>query len=139
MFRVLVFSVVLLFLLSACATNVGGYVVPGVQLQKDGRYFIKLRADDERGLGDLLQSQLESQGAIVNVDEQPAVTDVDYIVEYGGQWQWDITWYLLNFDVRIFDAQTGLFVASASSLRTSIVRKEPSLVVDETLQQLFKQ
>ena len=127
----------ILMLSTGCASvSTDGYIAPGEKLAKSGHYYIVLSERDVRGLHVLLHEQLSLLGYDVKSGYREDTPDnSDYVVEYDGQWQLDITWYLLNFNIRIYQAESGLLVASGSSYRTSLVRKEPPEVVSETLAQ----
>jgi hypothetical protein len=127
------------FVWGACATHrTSGYVVPGETLDKNARYFVVIDLEDDRELNALLERGLATRGIEVSsglIGTMPA--DAAYRVGYSGQWQWDITWYLLSFSIRIYGPESGLLIATASSLRTSLVRRPPAEVVSEVLNQLF--
>lgn len=125
-------------LIAACSAAVTGYVVPGATLQPEGAYYIVFNETDERGLHELLRQEFAAYRPDVSsgfADRMPA--DIEYRVEYDAQWQWDITWYLLVLTVRIYEPDTGLMVASASSTRTSGARIAPDKMVAEALAELF--
>jgi hypothetical protein len=126
------------FLASCVSVDVGSFIVPGETLDKKGNYYIVFSEDDQQALHETLRENMVLKGLSAESgfkDRMPE--NINYLVEYGGQWQWDITWYLLNFNVRIYDPKTKLLIASANSLRTSLGRKKAEEVVSETLAQLF--
>ncbi len=130
------FAVVLC--LASCATQSGGYIVPGESLDRAGKYHIVVAEEDRRLLYLILRDKLALRGISVTTasnDEIPQ--DLDFLVEYGSQWQWDLSWYLYEFNVRIYRAETKLLVASASSVRASLNRKPPAQMVDEVVFELF--
>ena len=131
--------ILLLFLVGCVSVDVNGYIVPGETLEKGGNYYIVPSKKDLHGLNELLKEGMLAKGLLATSGTQDNMPeDIHYIVEYGGQWQWDITWYLLNFNVRIYHPETKLLIASANSLRTSLGRKSPEFIVNETLGKLFK-
>lgn len=127
------------FLLMSCATvDVGSYIASDANLSKHANYYIVLSSRDEQGLHKLLRENMASKGYAVSSGSEDLMPDgIDYMLKYGGQWQWDITWYLLNLDVKVYHPETKLLAASAHSQRTSLVRKPPKEMVTETLDQLF--
>ncbi len=138
MIRVLILFCLGLSLSACVSVDVNGYIVPGETLEYDRQYYIVFSRNDEHALHDILERGMTVKGISVSTgfpDRMPLNTG--YIVEYGGQWQWDVTWYLLNFNVRVYDPETKLLIASASSLRTSLGRKSPEEIVSETLSQIF--
>jgi len=132
--------VLLLLFLAGCASmEVTGYRVPGQTLSQTGKYYIAYGENDDHGLHSMIQREMEKRGLKTKVGFKSKMPrDTDYLVEYAAQWQWDITWYLLNFNVRISDPKTNLLIANGSSLRTSLVRKPPEVIVAETMEQVFK-
>lgn len=126
--------------LSACVSvNVGSYVVPGETLDVEGSYYIVISDGDEHALYQLLKTNMLSKDLQVSFGKREDIpASATYLVEYGGQWQWDITWYLLNFDMRIYEPGSKLLIASSSSLRTSLARKSAEKIVVETLEELFE-
>jgi len=126
-------------LLTSCvAVDVGGYIVPGEELNRAGKYYIAFSKDDQRALHESLREQISAKGlSVTSGFEDRMPQDTNYLVEYGTQWQWDVTWYLLNFSVRIYEPETRLLIASAHSLRTSLGRKTPDEIVAEVLNEMF--
>lgn len=127
------------FIFTGCATaTVGGYVVPGAKLPNPGTYYVVFDPSDDRATHELIRTSLEQRGLDAKsgfADRMP--NGVDVVVRYGSRWQWDITWYLLELDVRFYEPESSLLIASANSLRTSLARKSPDDVVAEVLNQLF--
>ena len=128
-------------MLSSCATvDVGSYIASDADLSKSSVYYIVFASEDEQGLHELLRENMSSRGYnVASGFEDRIPENVDYVLRYGGQWQWDITWYLLNMDLKIYHAENQLLAASAHSLRTSLVRKSTDEVISEVLDQLFVQ
>lgn len=128
-------------LVAACASSdVGSYTVPGEELARSGSYYIVFSENDDRALHELLRKAMIARGLDASsgfADRVPA--DATYLVEYGSQWQWDVTWYLLHLSVRVYEPDERLLIAAAHSRRTSLVRKPAEEVVTETLDSLFHQ
>ena len=124
--------------LSACTSDPSAYRVPGTDFDRDSVFFIVRNPEDERGLAILIQEEMRGNSFIVSVgkeDERPA--DAGLVVRYGAQWHWDITWYLLEFQITVHQPEGDLLVASAHSYRTSLARKTPPNVVRDTIGQLL--
>lgn len=138
-FQVKLFVGVTFLTLVSCATvQVGSYIVPGTALDTDGDYYIIFSENDQRMLHEILRKGMIKRGLSATSgfeDRMPESTN--YFVEYSSRWQWDITWYLLEFNLRIYNPRTKLLVASAYSLRTSLQRRTPEEIVAETLAELF--
>lgn len=119
------------------SASVNGYRVPNTDLHMDTTYFIVFDTNDERATHEMLKEEFIRLG--VNAvsgfhDQIPEETKV--VVQYGAQWHWDITWYLLELDVRLYDRRE-LLLASGNSRRYSLARKSPEVVVQETLNSIF--
>ena len=124
--------------LVSCTSEIGGYIVPGESLDREGKYYVVVEEEDQRLLYLMLRENIARRGISVSSGSEDRIPqDADFLVEYGGQWVWDLAWYLFDFNVRIYDPDTRFLIASASSVRTSLKRRPPAQVVEETLGQLF--
>ncbi|WHI52761.1 hypothetical protein P3339_08360 [Microbulbifer sp. MLAF003] len=133
-----IFIVAALFLsIAGCSSTMGGYIVPGESIDRNLVYKVEKNTTDERGLDEIISLQLKKKGLKVFAESSDTSKDYDVKIVYGGQWQWDVTWYLLNVDIRFYEKESSLLLASAYSHRTSLVRKKPSQVVDEAISALF--
>lgn len=133
-----IFIIVALFLsIAGCSSTIGGYIVPGESIDRNLVYKIEKNKTDERGLSEIILRQLKKKGLKVFIESSDTSKDYDVKIVYGGQWQWDMTWYLLNVDIRFYEKEPSLLLASAYSHRTSLVRKNPTEVVDEAISALF--
>jgi len=124
--------------LSGCVSNQSGFVVPGESLVPSARYYVVKARDDERSLNEVIVRNLLAKGYSVSTglrEETPKAAD--YLINYGSQWQWDITWYLLDFDIRIYTHANNLFVASAHSEQTSLLRKPQDEIVASVINRIF--
>ncbi|WP_152454007.1 hypothetical protein [Microbulbifer sp. THAF38] len=120
-----------------CSSTMGGYIVPGESIDRNLVYMVEKSAIDERGLDEIISRQLKKKGLKVYTESTDTSKDYDVKIVYGGQWQWDVTWYLLNVDIRFYEKESSLLLASAYSQRTSLVRKKPSEIVNEAISALF--
>ena len=124
--------------LASCTSEIGGYIVPGKSLDREGKYYVVVEEEDQRLLYLMLRENIDLRGISVSSGSADRIPqDADFLVEYGGQWAWDLAWFLFDFNVRIYDPDTRFLIASASSVRTSLKRRPPAQVVEETLDQLF--
>jgi hypothetical protein len=125
-------------MLTSCATNISGYVVPGENLGRDLVYVLEKDKNDERELYEIVKDQLTKKGLGVYFREElPSGSIPKVNIKYGARWQWDVTWYLLDFNIKFYDLNSSFLIASAQSSRTSLVRKEPTVMVKEALDKLF--
>jgi hypothetical protein len=63
---------------------------------------------------------------------------VDAVVVYIDKWMWDLTMYMLELTVNINDPKTGAQLATGNSLHTSLTRKSPPEMVDEVIENIYK-
>ncbi|MEM9481827.1 MAG: hypothetical protein AAGA58_19425 [Verrucomicrobiota bacterium] len=59
-------------------------------------------------------------------------------ITYEDRWMWDITMYLLQLDMQVYDAATNTPLATAHSRRTSMVRKSKEAMVKEVIDYVMK-
>lgn len=124
--------------LAACYSNQGAYVAPNVDLDHDALYFVVYSKRDERSLHELIAAQLRERGFEVATGFESQVPEsARYIIEYGGQWEWDMRWYLLALEIRLYAATDHRLIAAAHSTRSSLAAKDPEGMIEEALDQLF--
>lgn len=124
------------WMLSGCMTNAEGYRAPGLDLKPSQYYYLVIEPKDEREVYKLIEQELRSRRFNITSgpkDAKPHKTDI--VIRYSAKWVWDITWYLLEMKIRFYD-KDNLLVGSGHTLRTSLARKEPDLMVKDTVDQL---
>ncbi|GAB2876617.1 hypothetical protein ACCI51_13515 [Microbulbifer echini] len=127
-----------IFALTACSSNQSQYIVPGVSLNKTDKYYVIRDNGDERNLDNLIVEALSDRGYTVSSGPKIDIPEnINYLIYYGSQWQWDMTWYLLDFDLRVHTYTDNLFVASSNSWQTSLARKPHKEVISTAVDQLF--
>ena len=125
--------------LSGCAVNRATATVdPSADLRsKKTMHVVKLE-EDGYDVNELITEKLRSMGYTVTTSkDKPA--DVDAIVTYWDKWMWDITMYLLELTVTIRDPKNDFPLATGNSLHTSLTRKSPKEMVDEVVNNIFKE
>ena len=65
-------------------------------------------------------------------------SSVDVLVTYRDRWMWDITNYMIEITIEFHDPESNFTFASGRSYRTSLARKDPEVMIEEVLQDLFK-
>lgn len=124
--------------LAACYSNQGAYVAPNVDLDHDALYFVVYSKRDERSLHEQIAERMRKRGFnVVTGFESQMPASAKYLVEYAGQWQWDMRWYLLALEIRLYRPDNRELIASAHSTRSSLAAKDPADMIDEALDQLF--
>jgi hypothetical protein len=125
--------------LSGCAVNRATATVdPSADLRsKKTMHVVKLE-EDGYDVNELITEKLRSMGYTVTTSkDKPA--EVDAIVTYWDKWVWDITMYLLELTVTIRDPKNDFPLATGNSFHTSLTRKSPTEMVDEVVNNIFKE
>ena len=65
-------------------------------------------------------------------DQMPGGTDV--LVTFNHKWMWDITMYLLEYEIQFRRPDDEAILASGKSYRPSLQRKDPKFMAHEILQ-----
>jgi hypothetical protein len=89
-------------------------------------------------VSNLIVDKLRSKGYTVTTSTEKT-TQTDAVVTYLDKWMWDITMYMLELTITIRDPQTDYPLASGNSYHTSLTRKSPTEMVDEVIENIFKQ
>lgn len=135
-------SLLALFLLLAvgCSSTLEAKKTPGTDLSRLKTYYVQKLPADGRGVEQLLADRLTVMGFIATsgASDTP-LSPVDAIVTYQDKWMWDITMYMIQLSVQIRDPQSRTVLATGHSMRTSLVRKDPEGMVEEVLQEIFKE
>lgn len=132
-------SLLLLSLGSGCAVNRATATVdnPAALTGLKTMHVKKLEADG-RGIDGLIADKLRTRGyTVTNGPENP--DRIDALVTYKDKWMWDITMYMLELTITIRDPKTDFPLASGNSFHTSLTRKSPTEMVDEVIENIFKQ
>ncbi len=132
------FAVVILFN-SGCAVNRATATLdPTADLVGIKAIYVNKFATDGRGINLLIADKLKTMGYSVNTGiDSPE--NVDVIVTYKDKWMWDITMYMIELTVTIRDPKNGFPLASGNSYHTSLTRKSPEEMVDEVVNNIFRQ
>ena len=139
----LVFVVVVILCQAGCSTNVSRFQMPGSDFGVLKTLYLQTRDNkhDMKVVAALIREDLRSRGYEVP-GESDAVLSVDegsYVVDIAADWHWDITWYLLELRVAIYDPADNTLIAQAQSRQTSLARTSTDDVVARTLAALFNE
>lgn len=136
---VLLSGVALMALTSGCAVNRATANVdnPAALNGLKTMYVSKLEPDG-RGINVLIADKLRTRGYTVATGTEKPL-DVDALVTYKDKWMWDITMYMLELTITIRDPKNDFPLASGNSFHTSLTRKSPTEMVDEVVDNIFKQ
>lgn len=100
-------------------------------------HVVKLDLDDW-GLNQLIANKLRKMEYFVSTGVDTPI-DVDAVVTYKDEWMWDITTYMLELTITIRDPTNDFPLASGNSYHTSLSRLSPEEMVDEVINNIFKQ
>lgn len=129
-----------LALLSGCVTQLNSDVSPEAKLQDLKTIYVVHLPQDGRGVDKLIADRLAVMGKQATSGERSAMPeDVDAIVTYQDKWMWDITMYMIELNVQVRRPKNEIALATGHSLRTSLARKSPAQMVEEVLNDIFKQ
>lgn len=130
----LLFVLAVMAVTSGCATNrATASLMPGADLSKVKTMYVVKLANDDRGVGELIQTNLAKRGYQVGIGpEQKPPHTTDAVVTYVDKWMWDITMYLLELTITVRD-KADFPLATGNSFHTSLTRKSPPEMVDEVV------
>lgn len=120
---------------SACAPwRVETKRVGNPDLSHVQRFFVVHNDDDTGTLDRVIQNELINLGFSASSGPKSTLPDgVDVLVTYEFHWFWDLTNYLLQFEIELRDPQTYFPLAKGESWRASLARKSPEEMAKEIL------
>lgn len=102
-------------------------------------FYVRKHADDDYKLGEEIAAQLQQMGfRATSGTAQSPPGRVDAVVTYMDRWVWDMTMYMLSLDIQLREPQSDTILATAKTVRSSLIRKSQPEMVRETLDKLFK-
>ena len=126
-------------LTTGCAVNrTSAMVDPATKFDTLKSFHVKPHDKDERNVDKLIADNLRARGFKVSTGKEPA-GPVDAVVTYVDKWMWDITMYMIQLDVQVRDPGSQVVMASATSYRPSLQRVAPDKMVEEVVNEIFKQ
>ena len=135
-------SILLIFIIlinSGCAVNRATATLdPSADLSSIKSIYVTKFAPDGREINLIIAKKLEDMGYVVGTGVDTP-TDVDVVVTYKDKWMWDLTMYMIELTITFRDPKTDFPLASGNSYHTSMTRKSPEEMVDEVINNIFKQ
>ena len=129
---------VVLALLSGCSKTVlKADSDPNVDIASLQSFYVKKFEPDRRGLEQVIATKLEELGYEASSGTGPVPAGVDAVVTYADHWAWDITNYMLEINIQFRNPQTDYVISNGNSYRTSLVRKAPEFMIEETLREML--
>lgn len=101
--------------LSGCATSSDIVVNPGHADTQYRSAYLVAHGDRSSDVDAAIQRELLRRGLAVSAGadgKHPETAEL--IVKYADDWNWDLTMYLESLDIQVYDAKTGVLVATAN-------------------------
>ena len=132
-------SLLLGLVMTGCSSKLTSDLVPGATLNTKGKFYVVHFEPDKRNLNVMIADRLKLMGYDAIAGEQNNMpSDIETVVTYVDNWQWDITNYMIEINVQFRDAKDNSLIMSGKSHRTSLVRKSPEEMIRETLEVMLK-
>ena len=128
-----------ILLTSGCA-SLHAAKAPNTDLSSLKTFYVARLPADQRGVDQLISDRLNRMGRQATAGSEPSPpAPVDAIVTYQDRWNWDMTMFMIELNIQIRDGTTRAIVAKGQSIRPSLERRSPEGMVDEVIQEIFKQ
>jgi hypothetical protein len=136
----LLFAVLLSGGLQGCATNRdSASIAPDRDLSSLKKLLVVTSADDERGTDRAIADVLSKLGFEASIAPEAATrSDVDAVVTYRAQWDWDILPYLKELTIFVREPRDNALLARGNSYHTSLTRKSADEMAQEVLARIFR-
>jgi len=97
-------------------------------------FYVRQHSQDDHNLAGTIADELRQMGySATHGTTQAPPKRVDAVVTYTDRWMWDITMYMLSLDVQLREPGSDMTLASAKTVRSSLVRKSEPEMARETL------
>ncbi|WED26472.1 hypothetical protein L3V77_15975 [Vibrio sp. DW001] len=124
---------------SGCATRLEATMSPGQELKDFGNVYVEHFGPDKRNMHYIIADKLTMLGyPATPIEENGSPKNADVIITYVDNWQWDITNYLIQIKIDARNDKRHLLI-SGESYRTSLARKEPEFMIQETLEKILQE
>jgi hypothetical protein len=131
-------SLLFLMMQSGCAVNRATATVdPATRWEAIKTLHVTKVAEDDRNIHLIIADKLRTKGFAVTADPQPN-PQADAVVTYNDKWMWDITMYMIELTVVVREPKGNFPLATGNSYHTSLTRKSPKEMVDEVVENIFK-
>ena len=134
------FVICSLLVVQGCSVNrATATLAPGADLDRIRNVYVVKEAGDDNSIDELMKTQLTKMGyTATNGPELPLPYKADAVLTYVDRWMWDITMYMLELTVHVRNPETNASLAVGNSYHTSLSRKSPLEMVEEVLNNIFK-
>jgi hypothetical protein len=122
-------------LFTACAPyQVNHKFVGKSDLSEAKKFYVVHNPDDTTPLDIIIEEEIHNLGFIASRGEKEKMPDdTDVLVTYEFHWFWDLTNYLLQFEIELRDPATEYPLARGESWRASLARRSPQEMAGEIL------
>lgn len=128
----------LALLLPAC-TNLSTREAPSVSPKRIGHVYVEHRLADGRDLDQLIAAELRSRGYDATAGQSTMMPEgEDAIVDYVDTWTSDFTTYLIELDITVRDARSGVELATGRIFKPSLTGTSPQRMIAEVMDKIFK-
>lgn len=129
-----------LLVTQGCSVNrATATLAPGADMTRIRDVYIVKEAGDDHNIDELIKTQLTKMGyTATNGPELSLPYKTDAVLTYVDKWMWDMTMYMLELTIHVRDPQTNTSLAVGNSYHTSLSRKPPEAMVEEVLNNIFK-
>lgn len=126
-------------LVTGCAVNrATAHVEPTTRLSELKTMHVKKYSGDNANTDVLIADRLRAKGVTATTGADAPTGKVDAVVTYVEKWMWDITMYMLELTVVIRDPKDDFPLATGNSFHTSLTRKSPQEMVNEVIDNIYK-
>ena len=125
---------------SGCVTNVSGYRVPGADVENLETLLLVPpdAATDDRGLRLLISQEFERRGyRVLAYDTADRSVPGTAILDYDAAWEWDITTFLTELRIALYEPDNRLLIGQAHSHQSSFARRAPEEIVRRAVDELL--
>ncbi len=111
---------------------------PGQYLKDLGKTYVAHFEPDKRNLNEIIAQEITLMGYKATTGERADMpADTQTLVTYEDHWMWDMSMYLLRINISFVDAKTDKTIISGETIRPSLIRREPPVMIRETLQEML--
>jgi hypothetical protein len=101
-------------------------------------FYVRQHNQDDHNLAGTIADELRQMGyTATHGTTQSPPRRVDAVVTYTDRWMWDITMYMLSLDMQLREPGSDVALASAKTVRSSLVRKSAAEMAHETLAKIL--
>jgi hypothetical protein len=125
-------------LLSSCG-SVTTRSAPSVRPSRINHVYIEHELSDGRNLDRLFAAELRRRGYDAASGPPTEMPDgEDAIISYQDTWTYDFTDYMIQLDISVRDARSGVEIATGHEFEPSFIGTKPEKMIAKVLDKIFK-